>query len=398
MIEEQRLRSWEMTPHVEALHAAPAEMRAMIDELDAIVWQADAETLRFSFVNRSAETLLGYPVARWLEEPGFLVKRVVAEDRASFATLLNGAALGGAHLRGEQRLVAADGRTVWLTTTVHTEGQQLHGLMTDITALKQGEAERVERQVRQDVAAARAEVLQEAEQLRSQFMAAVSHELRTPLHHIKGYASTLLRPHVHFDDDTTREYLRIITEESNHLERLINDLLDTAQIETGKLKLEIESVQLDDLVKRAVERWQGVGDHRFTIELPPAVPPVPADQHRVQQVLDNLIGNVVRHTPAGTEARLSIEVAREEVRLSVEDTGPGISPEHLASLFEPFYQAAPSTRRGGTGLGLFICKGIAEQHGGRIWAELVPGAGAGFRLSLPRRRMIQNTGVRRRKA
>ena len=269
--------------------------------------------------------------------------------------------------------------------------------MMDITSLKKSEAERAEL-LRHEVAAAQEAALRDAERMRSQFMAAVSHELRTPLHHIKGYASTLLRPLVQFDDETTRDYLRIITEESNHLDRLINDLLDTAQIEMGNLKLEIESVQLDDLVTRAVERWQGVGDHSLTIEIPAIVPPVPADQHRVQQVVDNLIGNVVRHTPSGTVARISIEVTREELRLSVEDNGPGISSDHLAWLFEPFYQAAQSPRRGGTGLGLYICKGIAEQHGGRIWAELVPGAGACFKLSLPRRRMNQHAAAGRRKA
>ncbi len=388
MIEEQRLRSWDVMPKTEVRQAAPAELREMMDELDAIVWQADAETLRFSYVNGSAETLLGFPVTCWFEEPDFLLSRVVTEDRASFNMLLNGAALGGARVRGELRLVAADGRTLWLATTVQPkdDGRLLCGLMMDITSLKRSEAERAEL-LRHEVAAAQEAALRDAERMRSQFMAAVSHELRTPLHHIKGYASTLLRPLVQFDDETTRDYLRIITEESNHLDRLINDLLDTAQIEMGNLKLEIESVQLDDLVTRAVERWQGVGDHSLTIEIPAIVPPVPADQHRVQQVVDNLIGNVVRHTPSGTVARISIEVTREELRLSVEDNGPGISSDHLAWLFEPFYQAAQSPRRGGTGLGLYICKGIAEQHGGRIWAELVPGAGACFKLSLPRRRM-----------
>lgn len=399
MIEEQRLGSWDAMPTPEARQAVPVELRTLVDELDAIVWQADATTLQLSFVNRSAEALLGYPLDRWLGEPGFLATCVAAEDRVSFATLVQGAVVGAARVCGEHRFVAADGSTLWFATTVRMEDERrLAGTMIDITALKRNEAERAELLVQQAVAMAQAEALREAERMHLQFMAAVSHELRTPLHHIKGYASTLLRPNVYFDSDTTHEYLSVITEESNHLERLINDLLDTAQLETGNLKLEIDSVQLDELVKDAVERWQGCGDHRFVVDIPAVVPPVPADGHRVQQVIDNLIGNVVRHTPAGSEAQLSIEVVRDEIRLSMKDNGPGISSEHLAHIFQPFYQAAPSTRRGGTGLGLFICKGIVEQHGGRMWAELVPGAGASFRLSLPRRRMNQHTGSGRRKA
>lgn len=346
----------------------------------------------YSFVSSSCEHLLGYTPDELI---GSAVEALVHPDdlpeyRRIYAALLND--LNAATL--VYRVRTHDGRWRWFETSARPmrdaerdEVIEVYAASRDITQRRQDEDDRAQSLLREQQARAEAEVLRQTDRLKSEFIADISHELRTPLHHIKGYATTLLRPYLHFDEQTTREYLRIITEESDKLERLIVDLLDTSRIETGALRLELENVQLDDLLNKVARNWQGVGEHAFELALPPIVPPIAADPYRVQQVLDNLLSNVVRYTPPGTRTTLQIEVRRDELIVSVCDNGPGIDGAHLPHVFERFYQAEQSRQRRGNGLGLFICKGIIEGHGGRIWAEVVPSSGTVVRFSLPRRRI-----------
>jgi signal transduction histidine kinase len=235
-----------------------------------------------------------------------------------------------------------------------------------------------------DSAQAAVKALRQDNESRRALLAMVSHDLRTPLHHIKGYASALLKRRHEFEAEAIDEYLEIICDESDRLDLLVQDLLSMALIETGRLQLEIESVQLDDLLRETIGHWQHNDSHQFSLRLPDQVPPIPADSRRVQQVLENLVVNVVHHTPPGTLATVTLEVMRSEVIVSISDNGPGIAIEHVPNIFQIFYQAAPSGYRS-TGLGLFICKGIIELHGGRIWVETAPELGTTFRFSLPRR-------------
>jgi PAS domain S-box-containing protein len=369
-------------------------LRSLIDGLDAIVWEVDPVTLQCTFVNRRAASMLGYPVEQWLSEPHFWPKYLHAEDRECVLTVWHAVLADGKERACEHRYLAADGRLLWFRTTLRlmpgdtTRPGWLHGLMIDITERKQAEEERAQLCIREQRAQAEAEVLRATDRLKSEFIASISHELRTPLHHIKGYASTLLRLHLQFDPTTIQDYLHIITEESDKLERLIVDLLDTSRIETNSLTLDLESVQLDELIGKLIQRWQRADDHTFAVCMPHELPPVPADPYRIEQVLDNLLANVVRHTPAQTHTIVSVDVNREHLIVSVADQGPGIGAEHIPYLFDRFYQAEPQAyrHRHGSGLGLFICKGIIEQHGGSIWVELAPDVGATFRFSLPRRR------------
>ncbi len=261
------------------------------------------------------------------------------------------------------------------------------GYTIDIDALRRivlGEAAGAEEH---DVIA-EAEALRRSDRLKSEFIANVSHELRTPLHHIKGYASTLLRPQLQLDSDTVRDYLRIIVEETDHLERLVADLLDTSHIERQTLSLDIDSVRIDDLARKVVRHWALNGTHNFELILPADVPPVPADALRIEQVLNNLLSNVVRYTPAHTLTTIRLDVRRTEIEVSVRDRGPGVPTAHLSRLFERFYRVESDIRRveRGSGLGLFICKGIVEQHNGRIWAAAAPDGGLIISFTLPRRR------------
>jgi signal transduction histidine kinase len=227
----------------------------------------------------------------------------------------------------------------------------------------------------------------ELDEMKSQLLSTVSHELRTPLASIKGFATTLLRQDVEWDDATRREFLAIIDEESDRLSELISNLLDMSRIEAGALSIECSPTDLLSLVQEVVAEFQVMTrDHQFRAVLPPALPLVWADPRRIRQVLRNLVENAVKYSPRGGPVTVTVLVTDgPAVQTSVADWGLGIEAEHLKRVFDRFYQVdSASTRQvGGSGLGLSICKAIVEAHGGQIWAESQPGAGSTFHFTLP---------------
>jgi len=227
---------------------------------------------------------------------------------------------------------------------------------------------------------------QATEQMQKQLLATVSHELRTPLASIKGFATTLLRQDVRWDDATQREFLRIIEEESNRLEELIDNLLDMSQMEAGALRIQREPVQLRGLLREAVENAQRRTEaHWFVVDLPSELPRVWADPRRIRQVLNNLLENAIKYSPDGGEISVRCEVDAARVIVSIADRGVGIPPALRARIFDPFFQVDGSSTRGvgGSGLGLAIVKGIIAAHHGAIWVEPISERGSVFRFTLP---------------
>jgi signal transduction histidine kinase len=226
----------------------------------------------------------------------------------------------------------------------------------------------------------------ELEQMKTQLLATVSHELRTPLASIKGFATTLLRQDVRWDEATQREFLRIIEEESDRLEELIDNLLDMAQVEAGALRIHPEPLQLRRIVREAVAQAQRRTEaHWFVVDLPAVLPRVWADPRRIRQVLGNLLENAIKYSPDGGEIAVRCEVDATNVIVSVADHGVGIPPEFQERVFDRFFQVNGASTRavGGSGLGLAIVKGIVEAHHGTIWVEAAPGQGSIFRFTLP---------------
>lgn len=226
----------------------------------------------------------------------------------------------------------------------------------------------------------------EMEQIKNQLLSTVSHELRTPLASIKGFATTLLRQDVRWDEATQREFLRIIEEESDRLEELIDNLLDMSQMEAGALRIQREPTQLRRLVREAVEQAQRRTEtHWFVMDLPAELPRVWVDPRRVRQVLNNILENAIKYAPNGGQITVTCEVEEENVIVSIADQGEGIPPEYLERVFDRFFQVdGASTRKtGGSGLGLAIARGIIDAHGGTLWAEPAKGGGSVFRFSLP---------------
>ena len=227
--------------------------------------------------------------------------------------------------------------------------------------------------------------LQDSERLRAEFLGMVSHELRTPLTSIRGSATTVLDAMQDLDAAELRQFLRIIVDQADNMRELIDDLLDMARIETGALSVGLEPAAVAQLVDRARSAFlSGGGKNNLDIELAPGLPLVMADRRRIVQVIGNLLSNAARHSPDTSAIRLSAAREGVHVAISVSDDGRGIPAEQLPRLFQKFSRAEGSDRGGDTGLGLAICKGIVEAHGGRIWAESEgPGLGARFTFTIP---------------
>ena len=227
--------------------------------------------------------------------------------------------------------------------------------------------------------------VEELERLRAEFLAMVSHELRAPLATIKGSSSTVLESAADLDPAVMRQFFRIIGDQANRMNELVSDLLDVAGIETGTLAVSPEPAEVAVLVDRARSAFSsGGGRNSLTIDLEPGLPLVLADRRRFVQVLGNLLSNAARHSPEGSAIRVSAALEGVHVAVSVTDEGRGIPAERLPHLFRKFSSGASGEQGGDTGLGLAICKGIVEAHGGRIRAESDgPGLGARFTFTLP---------------
>ena len=230
------------------------------------------------------------------------------------------------------------------------------------------------------------EVMKKVDRLRSDLLANVSHELRTPLAAIKGYASTLLRKDVKWSAKQQQDFLKIIDSETDRLIRLINDILDVSRIDGGALKIRQQQCQVSNIVESMKSRLKVLTkNHKLAIDIPKTLPAVYVDEMRIGQVISNLVDNAVKFSPAGSEISITANRNEDKVTINVTDHGEGMTEEVMSKLFNRFYQAenVASGRQKGTGLGLVICRGIIESHGGVIWVESKLGAGSKFSFSLP---------------
>ena len=225
----------------------------------------------------------------------------------------------------------------------------------------------------------------EQERLRAEFLAMVSHELRMPLTSIRGAATALLDAAPNLDPAEMRQFHRIIVDRADHMREIIGDLLDVARIETGTLPVDPEPAEVGALVDRARNAFTSAGGrNNLEIDVVTDLPLVMADRRRIAQVIGNLLSNAARHSPEDSVIRVSAVREGGHVEVSVADQGRGIPAEDLPLLFRKFSHREDRDAAGDTGLGLAICKGVVEAHGGRIRAESDgPGLGARFVFTLP---------------
>lgn len=230
----------------------------------------------------------------------------------------------------------------------------------------------------------RLEVQYSGLQAQEDFISALSHEFRTPLGFIKGYTTTLLRPDTHWDVATQREFLNIIDQETDRMQELIDNLLDSARLQTGRIKMNFQPVRLDSLLNDVVARMRlRHPELEVNLQLDQPLNPLLADPQRLAQVFENLLSNAVKYAP-NSPVSITIAPDAEGVHLMFADRGPGIPEKYRQKIFERFFRVPdvqPSIH--GTGLGLFICKQIIQAHQGQIWVESQLGQGTTFHIRLP---------------
>ena len=228
------------------------------------------------------------------------------------------------------------------------------------------------------------ELLQRTDKLRAALLSSVSHDLRTPLSSIKAAASSLLQEDVQWDEEARRSFALAIEREADRLNRLVGNLLDMSRIEGGALKPEKEWYPVDELIHDVLGHMQPILQGRVVqTHLPDDLPPVELDYLQMDQVLTNLIENAVRYTPPETPIEVSAQREGEQMVISVADRGPGIPEKDKVHIFDKFYRVLGTQRGTGSGLGLAVCKGLVEAHGGSIWVEDRENGGAIFRFTLP---------------
>ncbi len=226
----------------------------------------------------------------------------------------------------------------------------------------------------------------EAEELKSTFISVISHELKTPVALIKGYAGTLRRDDVAWDDEIVHDSLEVIEEEADRLTLLIENLLDASRLQTGGLELKRTDVAMEPFAERFAERFRmQTTKHTIVVDFPPNFPAVKADEDRMGQVFLNLLSNAVKYSPEGGEIRITGQIRADQVIICVQDEGPGIAPGDIPHIFDRFYRSEEASRTTkGAGLGLYLTRAIVQAHGGRIWVDPRPGVGARVCFSLPR--------------
>ncbi len=387
--------------HSEALKKSEAELAGFKSTLDLTidcVWMFDPHTLKFSYVNQGALQQLGFDCEEMLQMTPLDVGEEFEE--ADFRAMLK-------PLQKPPR----DGRITAHTyetthkrkngehfpvevalqfSAPHDQTNRFVAVVRDISERKKTEGSLI--QARHEAENARDEA-ERANLAKSEFISSVSHELRTPLNAIIGFSKLLLNPRIGPLNEDQTDYMNDVVQGGEHLLQLINDILDIAKIEAGKLVVNVEPFYLSELLEQSltIVREKALAHNlALTTDLEDRVlelPPIFADQRKIKQIMYNLLSNAVKFTPDG--GAISVEAHLEEtaqrVVISVKDSGIGIPLADQQRVFGAFEQVDSSYARQqqGTGLGLALTRRIVELHGGEIWLQSAPNEGSTFSFSLP---------------
>jgi PAS domain S-box-containing protein len=398
---------WERERVVEARYRSLVEQIPLVIYIDAL-----DEPSSNIYTSPQIEGLVGYSPEEWVEDPELFRKLLHPDDRKRvMGEIARSHDADAESFCSEYRLLARDGRVVWLhdeAVTVRDEnGHPLYaqGYLLDITARKLAEMERerllaAEQRARTEAERARGafarqnadlvrlnERLLELDRLKDEFVALVSHELRTPLTSIRGYLELVLEGEAGDLNDEQRQFLGVVERNAHRLLALVGDLLFLAQMEAGKLSLEVGAVDLSAIAAESVETARPLAEEK-DVTLTLATGPlalIAGDRARLAQLLDNLISNGIKFTPSGGRVDVRVRSQRGSAVIEVRDTGMGIPSDEQQHLFERFFRTSRATEQAipGTGLGLAISKAIVHAHAGRITLTSEEGAGTTFQVSIP---------------
>ncbi|HEU4448699.1 MAG TPA: PAS domain S-box protein [Gaiellaceae bacterium] len=391
-----------------AIRESEAKFRSFVETTEEWVWAAGRDNVQ-TYSNPAVERLLGWTPAE-LEGRDWC-DFVLEEDRDEVAAGIeaatreksgwSGLVIRWRHKDGSVRFMESN------ATPILDERGELagwRGTDRDVTHRIQAEAERerllaAEQEARaaaeaaQRDLAAQNERLRELDRLKDEFIALVSHELRTPLTSIRGYTELLLDGEGGALSDDQRQFLGVVERNAHRLLHLVGDLLFLAQVEAGKLVLDVGALDVGTVAAESVEaaRPQAEGKGIVLTLATDPVPPIAGDRARIAQLLDNLVSNAVKFTPAGGRVDVRVRTLGDRAVLEVRDSGIGIPADERSHLFQRFYRTSRATRQAiqGTGLGLAISKAIADAHEGRITVESEEDVGTTFRVELPLREQAE---------
>ena len=375
-----------------ARHVSELErFHELAETLDAIFWEADPQTLNFTFLSRRAALILGRETEAADALPQRWGDHIAPDDREQMTAILRAAVeTPGDDLDLEYRTRGREGQTLWLRDIVHvaTDARSrpvVRGLIVDVTqrtraeqALRRSEQKYSEAFHREREATQRLRALDE---MKNTFLEAVSHELRTPLTSILGSAVTLEQSGLDIPRDDAIDLLQRIASNARKLERLLGDLLDLDRLQRGIITPQRRRTDVGALVREAVREFEQLGGRNVRFE--PIELLADIDPPKVERIVENLLSNASRHTAPDTQIWVRVGRRDDGILLIVEDEGSGV-PDHLKdAIFEPFRQApGPASASPGVGVGLSLVARFAELHGGRAWVEDRPGGGASFRVVL----------------
>lgn len=388
----------------EALRASEQKYRELVQNANSIILRWDREG-KITFINEYGQDFFGYPEAELI---GRHVVGTIVPERESTGRDLRSlmdqiCADPQAFEHNVNENMRRDGSRVWIAwynkAILDEEGglREIFSVGIDITQRKQAEEElqhyreHLEELVRErtrELEEANRR-LQEADRLKSIFLASMSHELRTPLNSIIGFTGIILQGMAGEINEEQKRQLTMVKQSANHLLDLINDLLDISKIEAGKVELAPEDFRLEELVREVVGSFTpaiGEKDLQLVTDAPEGIA-LFTDRRRLKQVLVNLVGNAVKYTDRGKIKVTARSIGGERVEISVTDTGRGIKEEDMGRLFEPFQQLDTSLtkKHEGTGLGLYLCKKVTRLLGGEVSAASEYGKGSTFTITIPSR-------------
>jgi len=363
-------------PEYSMSYPGESEMQTMIENIGEVIYKVDVHTKQFTFVSQQVKSVLGYSRAEFLDAMNDYLrspfyyeedrKRVVTGRYEFLVKCLNEGMQ--APYEVEYRARHKNGDELWVRENIYPNYnpagiiESFVGKIADITEHKK------------------------LDQLKDDFIGLVSHELRSPMTVITGAINTALTEAERLSPEETRQLLKDAALEADLMTHLLGNLLELSRIQADRLRLNAETISVKKVIQGSIDEIKRqTTEHHFIVDFPKKLPPVYADELRLERILYNLLENAVKYSPQGGEIRVTVRPQDEYLLIRVSDQGVGISLSDQDKLFAPFErleESRPDSARG-AGLGLLVCRRLVEAHGGQIWVESEPGHGSNFFFTIP---------------